>query len=403
MIGNYPELRGLIVSKTADLAEATVATVRNRIENDQRYRDVFGNLKPEVPQKWTDSEFFVKRKTISKFPTLRGVGLGGSLTGYGFDYIIADDIIDEENVRTPLQFERADTWFFKVLLPTLFPWGGTFVLGTRWHYGDLYGSLIAPLSEGGHGWQHKIFKAIQNPNEIEAGAAPNVLWPKVWSYKRLLQKKNEVGSIVFSCQYQNDPTAMEGSLLKSSWLHAWNEANTDSLGVVTSNQPNFDSMRHYFGIDPSMGESDYFGIAVLAYDQQRNQGYLREVWAEHLDLPTILKIKLPELVQRYKPLKMFMETVFWQKLLTKLPELKGYPIVPLNTVKNKEQRFIPMSSHFEAKRVLVNPLLLNRSEFWTEWVQFPRGQHDDAIDCVEMVVSKIIGSGSKANPSFVLY
>ena len=380
MIGNYPELRGLIVSKTADLAEATVATVRNRIENDQRYRDVFGNLKPEVPQKWTDSEFFVKRKTISKFPTLRGVGLGGSLTGYGFDYIIADDIIDEENVRTPLQFERADTWFFKVLLPTLFPWGGTFVLGTRWHYADLYGSLIAPVSEGGKGWQHKIFKAIQNPNEIEAGAAPIVLWPKVWSYKRLLQKKADVGSIVFSCQYQNDPTAMEGNLLKSKWLQPWEQRPPTIC-------------RYYFGIDPSLGESDYFGIAVLAQDPQTQQCYLEDVWAEHLPFPQILREKLPQMVQNYKPLKIFMETNFWQKLLLKMPELQGLPIVPVNTVKNKEERFIPLSSHFESKRVLVNPLLLNKGEFWTQWVQFPRGQHDDAVDCVELVVSNVLRRG----------
>jgi predicted phage terminase large subunit-like protein len=394
MIGNYPELRGLIVSKTADLAEATVGTVRKRIESDPRYHDVFGNLKPEAPQKWTDSEFFVDRKTISKFPTLRGVGLGGSLTGYGFDYIIADDIIDEENVRTTLQFERADTWFFKVLLPTLFPWGGTFVLGTRWHYADLYGSLIASESEGGKNWQYKIYKAIQNPNEIEAGAQPLVLWPQVWSYKRLMQKKKEVGSIVFSCQYQNDPTAMEGNLLKASWLHAWNESN-----------PNFNpppNLPIYAGIDPSLGESDYFGIATLAYDARINQAYLLDVWAEHMPFPTIIKQVFPQLNSKYHYQKVFMETNFWQKLLTKMPELQGYPIVPVQTVKNKEERFIPMSSHFESKRVLVNPLLLNHSEFWTEWVQFPRGQHDDAVDCVELVVSKIVGSGPKANPSFLL-
>jgi len=87
-----------------------------------------------------------------------------------------------------------------------------------------------------------------------------------------------------------------------------------------------------------------------------------------------------------------METNFWQKILTYLPELRGLPIVPVQTVRDKEARFIPMSSHFEAKRVLVNPLLLNHSEFWTEWVQFPRGQHDDALDCVEIVIRETIGA-----------
>src|SRR5271157_2681752 len=34
LIGNFPETRILIVSKTAPLAEATVAAIRNRLEND---------------------------------------------------------------------------------------------------------------------------------------------------------------------------------------------------------------------------------------------------------------------------------------------------------------------------------------------------------------------------------
>jgi len=50
-----------------------------------------------------------------------------------------------------------------------------------------------------------------------------------------------------------------------------------------------------------------------------------------------------------------------------------------------------MSSHYESKRILVNPLLLRRSEFWTEWVQFPRGQYDDALDAVEIVTREIVG------------
>jgi predicted phage terminase large subunit-like protein len=186
----------------------------------------------------------------------------------------------------------------------------------------------------------------------------------------------------------NDPTSMEGSLLKSKWLVPWEQRPPAHC-------------RYYFGIDPSLGEADYFGIAVLAHDPQTNQGYLEDVWAEHLPFPQILKEKLPQLMRQYRPLKIYMETNFWQKLLTKMPELQGYPIVPVQTVKNKEERFIPMSSHFESKRILVNPLLLNRSEFWTQWVQFPRGLHDDAVDCVELVVSNVIGATPKASIIFL--
>jgi predicted phage terminase large subunit-like protein len=112
-----------------------------------------------------------------------------------------------------------------------------------------------------------------------------------------------------------------------------------------------------------------------------------------LPFPDILRHKLPDFHRRYRYLTIYMETNFWQKILTYLPELQGYPIVPVQTVRNKMERFIPMSSHFQSTRVLVNPLLNTpRSEFYTEWVQFPRSQHDDALDATELVVTNTIGA-----------
>ncbi len=362
LIGKYPDIHINIVTKTASLSEEILLALMTRLESDDRYREISGDLKPINPRKWTTKELIANRHEISKNPTIKATGLMGAITGGRSDLIVCDDIIDEENVRTPLQFEKVLTWHNKVLSPTLYPWGGEIIIGTRWHYADLYAELMK-----------------QYPYDIKRAIQPDgtALWPSYWSLQKLEEKRREIGTIIFDCQYQNDPTSMEGSLLKSKWLTPWDQR-----------PPTY--CHYYAGIDPSLGEADYFGIATLAHDPQTGQGYLEDVWAEHLPFPQILKEKLPQLMQQYRYSKIYMETNFWQKLLTKMPELQGYPIVPINTVTNKEQRFIPMSSHFESKRVLVNPLLLNRGEFWTEWVQFPRGQHDDAVDAVDLVVSNVM-------------
>lgn len=364
LIGKFPDIHINIVTKTASLAEEILTAIITQIESDQQYIDIFKNLKPRQPKKWTNREIIVDRIEISKNPTLKATGLMGPITGGRSDLIICDDIIDEENIRTRLQLEKVDTWFNKILIPTLYPWGGIIVIGTRWSYADIYASLLEK-------WPHDIKKAVINEKKHE------VLWPKYWSYERLKERQDEIGSIFFNCQYQNDPTTMEGSLLKAEWLHPW-----EKLPPKTC--------RYYAGLDPSLGEGDYFGIATLAYDPSMHQGYLVDVWAEHMPFPKILKEKVPQLHAQYRYSKMYMETNFWQKILTFLPELRGMPIVPVQTVRDKESRFIPMSSHFESKRILVNPLLLNRSEFWTEWVQFPRGQYDDALDCVEIVTRNVM-------------
>ncbi|MDH5786992.1 MAG: phage terminase large subunit [Candidatus Bathyarchaeota archaeon] len=373
LIGNYQNIHINIVSKTATLSESILTAIMTYIESDEKYREIFGELKPRQPRKWTNQQLIIDRTEISKNPTLKATGLMGPITGGRNDLIICDDIIDEENVRTRLQVEKVSTWFNKVLYPTLYPWGGIIVIGTRWSYADIYAELLEK-------WPYDIKPAIQKDG--------SALWPNYWPVSKLEERRKEIGTIIFNCQYQNDPTGMEGSLLKAEWLQPWE-------------QPPPHWCEYYAALDPSLGEHDYFGIATLAYDRKNNQSYLVDVWAEQLPFPDIMQNKIPLLHAQYKYVKMYMEINFWQKLLLNMPELKGMPITPIKTVRDKTQRFISMSSHFESGRVLVNPLLLRRSEFWTEWVQFPRGQHDDALDATEMVVTRTVAKKPR-KPSYYL-
>lgn len=363
LIGNNPDIHINTVSKTASLAESINMACMQRIEHDNKYIDIMKELKPRNPIKWTTQQFIVDRKEISKNPTMKATGLMGPITGGRSDLVICDDIIDEENIRTRLQLEKVSTWFNKVLIPTLYPWGGIIVIGTRWSYADIYAELLEK-------WPHDVKQAIINNKTKE------VLWPEYWTYEKLLERRNEIGSIFFNCQYQNDPTGMEGDLLKAEWLHPWETPPQSSL-------PNF------AGVDAALGEGDLFSIATEAYNRKNRQGYLLDVWAERVPFPTALE-KLQQQHKRYKYAKIYMESNAFQKVLMFLPELKGLPIVPTVTVRDKESRFIAMSSHFESKRILVNPFLLQKSEFWHEWLQFPRGQYDDALDSTEIVTRNVM-------------
>lgn len=370
LVGCYPDVHVNIVTKTASLAEEILTAIITRFESDERYIDIFGELKPKIPKKWTSYELIVKRREISKNATIKATGLLGPITGGRNDLIVGDDIIDEENVRTPLQVEKARLWFNKVLYPTLYPWGGIIIVGTRWSYDDLYNDLLVT-------WPHDVKKALNDKGEP--------LWPEYWTREKLEDRRNQVGSIIFNCQYQNDPTGMEGDLLKSEWLHEWTVA------------PNSSCIR-YAGVDPALGEGDLQSVATLCVDKQTGQAYLEDVYAERTSFPEFLK-KIQHLHVLHDYAKIFIEANAFQKVLTFLQELSGLPMVTSQTVKNKEERFIPMSSHFESKRILVNPLLNMRSEFWMEWVQFPRGQHDDALDSVEIVTRETVG---KHRQGFVL-
>lgn len=361
IVGNHPNIHINLVTKTSTLAEQILTALITRFEIDQNYIDIFGNIKPHRPRKWTGSEIIVARDEISKNPTIKATGLMGAITGGRSDLVICDDIIDEENVRTRLQLEKVSTWFNKVLIPTLYPWGAIGVVGTRWSYADIYAELLEK-------WPHRIKQAIQTDG--------TALWPEYWSLEKLKERRKEIGSVFFDCQYQNDPTGMTGSLLKAEWLHNWSRLPSNLI--------------KYAGVDPALGEGDLHGIATLGYDRIRQQSYLIDVWAEKIPFPDFL-IKLRQMHMLHGYAKIYLETNAFQKVLMHLPELKGLPIVESVTDKDKERRFIGMSAHFESSRVLVNPLINSyRHEFYNEWVQFPRGQYDDALDCAEIVTRNVI-------------
>jgi len=377
LIGNYPDIHINIVTKTASLAEEILTALKARFERDERYITVFGNLKPPYKQleKWTSQEIIVARDEISKNPTLKATGLMGPITGGRSDLVICDDIIDEENIRTRLQLEKVSTWFNKVLIPTLYPWGAIIVIGTRWSYADIYAELLEKWNPN-----TDMKQAILNDKTQE------VLWPEYWSYTKLKERQNEIGTIFFNCQYQNDPTSMEGYLLKGDWLHSYDEEPKDLI--------------KYAGIDPALGEGDLQAIATIGYDRVKKQTYLLDVWAEAVDFPMFLR-KIQQLHETHGYAKIYVESNAFQKVLTYVPELRVLPTTPTPTHRDKETRFIAMSSHFEAKRILVNPFVNNRKhEFWSEWVQFPRGQYDDALDCVEIVTRNVI-RGKKASVGYL--
>lgn len=229
LIGNYPDIHVNIVTKTASLSEEILLALITRFESDEKFIEIFGELKPKNTAKWTTKELIVNRREISKNPTIKATGLMGPQTGGRSDLIICDDIIDEENVRTPLQFEKVLTWHNKVLSPTLYPWGGEIVIGTRWHYADLYAELMKQ-------YPYTIKKAIINEDTQE------VLWKDYWSYPKLIEKRKEIGTIIFECLVEGSMVLTQKGYMPIEQIHIGEKVMThkgqwQTVEAIHSEQP----------------------------------------------------------------------------------------------------------------------------------------------------------------------
>lgn len=118
-------------------------------------------------------------------------GIDYSSTGLHFDWIIADDLVDEQTTTNIDQIQKTIRYFEEIAGNQLEPTGFINVIGTRWDYLDLYNHIISNLS---HDFLIKVDKAIQDDGSL--------YFPSRLSKEVLERKKGLMSSFMFSSQYQ---------------------------------------------------------------------------------------------------------------------------------------------------------------------------------------------------------
>lgn len=217
-----PLLRILIASKTAQNAEGFLTEIKNHFENNELLQEIFGAYyDPRKCPKWDNREIIVLPRTVSKEARARNkeasitcVGVEGTIVSKHYDAIISDDLVDEENSRTQYMRDKAKTWYYQTLLPTLEPpeseiehRGEHHRLGTRYHYADLYGHLIENELKD----HHQVIPALD-----EHGRSP---WPEKYPAKWFTKRRRESGIIIFNAQYQCHSEDTE-FLTRDGWKRA---------------------------------------------------------------------------------------------------------------------------------------------------------------------------------------
>ena len=204
--------------------------------------------------------------------TVRAVGVGGGITGYGAGLIIIDDPVksraeaESRNIR-----DKVFDWFNDDLYTRLEPDAPIILIQTRWHEDDLAGRLLAEAAEDANGekWEVVSFPAIAEEewnadapvrNECKAlttTAEPNTpspeepatadegvrvpsdllgrlpgepLCPARFSIEQLERIKLKLGTYSFSALYQQRPVPPEGSIFKRNWFKIIDKALPDSNG-----------------------------------------------------------------------------------------------------------------------------------------------------------------------------
>lgn len=149
--------------------------------------------------------------------------VGGTLTGRGADLIIVDDPLNANGAQSETARKRVIDWYGGSLVSRLNDKerGAIIAVMQRLHEDDLAGHL---LQQGG--WEHLSLAAIAPEDEVIAlgqgkqhqRKRGDLLHPQRENRETLERIRAEIGSLLFSAQYLQQPIPIEGNLIRRSWF-----------------------------------------------------------------------------------------------------------------------------------------------------------------------------------------
>jgi len=253
-------LRGAIVSNTGHQAQRILFSVARYITQSGPLRELYPHLQADVP--WHGSAIYVKRKTLSKDPSMQALGVHGNVLGARLDWLVLDDVLDYENTRTPEA--RADLlhWYKATLASRLTTDARVVIVGSAWHPEDLMHVLGAEP-----GWRYAR-TAIIDANGVSA-------WPSRWPTSRIEQRRTELGGLEFArqglCLARDDASAR----FQRAWLDAALERGADLMPSRLWTPQG--SWRTYTGVDLGISQkpgADLTSFATIAVDPSGNRRLL---------------------------------------------------------------------------------------------------------------------------------
>ena len=158
-------------------------------------------------------------------------GVGSALAGRGAHLLLVDDPHNEQDIINGnlSAFDKAYEWFTYGARTRLMPQGRIAIIQTRWSEDDLTGRLTRDMAQNHLADQYEVieFPAIldvEQEDESEPGKTTTVekpLWPEFFSLEALHRTKASMPLFQWNAQYQQNPTAEEGSIIKREWWQPW--------------------------------------------------------------------------------------------------------------------------------------------------------------------------------------
>lgn len=399
LILNYPDIRILIMQANLKLTKGWLLEIRSHFDGKNE-KSRLPDLFPEFCGKNLGSSMAftvpARERKHLKEATVTIASPKAVQTGQHYDIFCADDLVNSANFRNVELLDKLESEF-NHFRPLLDPGGYTIVTGTRYHFVDLYGRILAKAQD----WVISVRGAWD-----EAG---KLLFPQ-----RVARDGRHIGftrelldSIArtmdpesFEAQYFNRIIATGRQLFPEELILSRVRSTKDA--EFPANAP------CYLVVDLATGDQTKSDDSVIAVAKRESNGrtWILDCVGGHMS-PFILAMTIIKLALEHRPVAVLIEKstnseFFFEYMRHLLREkninLQLEPIKVKNTKGAKHMRISALESALRLNILFFTPTIQDFEKFKDEFVQYPKARHDDRPDAIALLMTYFVQNGGVSTP-----
>jgi predicted phage terminase large subunit-like protein len=315
------------------------------------------------------------------------VGVGGSITGRGADFLLIDDPIkDREQADSPTERNKQWDWFTQVAMTRLMTAGSrVIIIMTRWHEDDLIGRLTDPSNpcynkEEAKSWKILALPALAEDNDPLGRKRGESLWADRFPVE-FLENARRLNPRGFSALYQGRPTPDDGEFFKKEYLKTYKPEELPK------------NLRIYCASDHAVSvkqDRDPTVLMAAGVDEDGVIWVLPDVWWRREQTDKVVDAML-SMMKRHKPIFWWAENGHISKaigpfLRKRMVEEQIFcSIIEMTPVKDKMTRAQSIQAMASLHRVRFPGFAPWWSQAEQELLKFPAARHDDFVDALAWI------------------
>jgi len=344
-----------------------------RVVESAWYRQVFPDT--IIADDQNTKSFFQTTVNGHKMAT----SVGSSVIGQGGDHLIVDDPIGADQAESEQVRTSANEWFDKAFTTRRNnPETSTrTVVMQRLQSLDLTGYIrnkIAKYGEDESSWEVVVVPLeAEKKTIIDFGdffmerEAGDRLQPERFTDRVVRDLKEELGSYVFSGQYQQTPAPAGGGMFKMEWFPRYTERPIANRVIQSWDTAGKGETTSAYSVCHTFAETD-------------EAHYLLHVFRGQLSYPQ-LRAKVTELAEEWDVDALLIEDKSsGEALIQDLNHDTDLPVIAINPEGDKETRASRVSAMCEAGKVVLPDHAPWLTDWETEITTFPRSAQRDQVD-----------------------